>query len=118
LFLRVGEIRLPVEAAGEDEVMEVALEAGADDIQTDEGEHLVVTAPDKLYSVAGQLRARGWQATSIRLNYQPSVAAPVTDVAVARQILKLLDSLDDLDDAQNVYANFEFSDEVAAQLDE
>ena len=118
LFLRVGEIRLPVEAAGEDEVMEVALEAGADDIQTDEGEHLVVTAPDKLYAVAGQLRASGWQATSIRLNYQPSVAAPVTDVAVARQILKLLDSLDDLDDAQNVYANFEFSDEVAAQLDE
>lgn len=46
------------------------------------------------------------------------MAAPVTDVAVARQILKLLDSLDDLDDAQNVYANFEFSDEVAAQLGE
>ena len=117
LFQRVGEIRLPVASGTEDAIMEAALEAGADDVQSDADEHVILTAPDQLYAVAGSLRDKGLHATSIRLNYQAGTVITISDVATARQVLKLHDLLDDLDDTQNVHANFEITDDVAAELD-
>lgn len=117
LFQRVGEIKLPASAGPDDAIMEAAIDAGADDIQSDEEEHTILTAPDQLYAVASALRSKGLQASAIRLNYIPGTVITLSDVQTAKQVLKLYDLLDDLDDTQNVYANFEISDDIADQLD-
>ncbi len=117
MFHRRGEIRLPVSAAGEDAVMEAALESGADDVTGDGDDHIVYTAPDQLYAVAAGMKERGLNAASIKLVYVPGTIITLTDPDVARQVLRLYDTLDDLDDTQNVSANFEISDEVLEQLD-
>jgi YebC/PmpR family DNA-binding regulatory protein len=117
LFQRKGEIKLPAAAAGEDAIMEAALEAGADDVVSDADEHTIYTAPDQLYAVAGVLRERGLQAASIKLVYVAGTVITLTDVDTARAVLRLYDHLDDLDDTQNVHANFEIADDVMEQLE-
>jgi YebC/PmpR family DNA-binding regulatory protein len=116
LFHRKGEIKLPAAAASEDAVLEAALDAGADDVVSDEEEHTIYAAPDRLYAVSGGLKERGLNAASIKLVYVPGTVITLTDVNVARQVLRLYDHLDDLDDTQNVSANFEITDEVLEQL--
>lgn len=116
MFQRKGEIKLPASAAGEDALLEAALDAGADDVQSDEEEHTIYTAPERLYAVAGGLKERGLNAASLKLVYVPGTVITLTDVNVARQVLRLYDHLDDLDDTQNVSANFELTDEILEQL--
>jgi transcriptional/translational regulatory protein YebC/TACO1 len=97
--------------------MEAAIEAGADDVQSDEDEHLIHTAPNELGTVANALRAAGLHPTSeklVSISHNPSM---VTDPAIARQILKLHDLLDDYPDTVNVFTNFEVADEILDQLD-
>jgi YebC/PmpR family DNA-binding regulatory protein len=116
-FERKGEIRIPAAAIDEERLMEVAIEAGANDVQSDEDEHLIHTAPNELGTVANALRAAGLTPTSeklVSISQNPSV---VTDLAIARQILKLHDQLDDYPDTMNIFTNFEVSDEILAQLD-
>ena len=116
-FDRKGEIRIPAHAITEDRLMETAIEAGADDIQTDDDEHTVFTAPNELGTVANALRAAGLPVASeklVSLSQNPSV---VTDPVIARQVLKLYDQLDDYPDTVNVFTNFEVSDEILNQLD-
>jgi YebC/PmpR family DNA-binding regulatory protein len=116
-FERKGEIRLAAAAIDEDRLMEAAIEAGADDVQSDEDEHLIHTAPNELGTVANALRAAGLHPTSeklVSISHNPSM---VTDPAIARQILKLHDLLDDYPDTVNVFTNFEVADEILDQLD-
>jgi YebC/PmpR family DNA-binding regulatory protein len=116
-FERKGEIRLPAGDIDEDQLMEAAIEAGAEDVQSDEDEHLIQTAPNELGTVANALRAAGLKPRSeklVSISQNPSV---VTDPVVARQILKLYDQLDDYADTVNVFTNFEVSDEILQQLD-
>lgn len=117
MFQRKGEIKLPASAGTEDAILEAALESGADDVLSDEEEHTIYTAPDQLYAVAGGLKERRLTAASIRLVYVPSTVITLTDADTARQVLKLYDHLDDLDDTQNVWANFEIADEIVEQLE-
>ena len=115
-FDRKGEIRIPASAIEEDQLMEAAIEAGADDVQSDEDEHIVHTAPNELGTVANALRASGLPLASeklVSISQNPSV---VTDPAIARQILKLHDQLDDYQDTVNVFTNFEVADEILDQL--
>ncbi len=115
-FDRRGEIRIPAEAIGGDALMEAAVEAGADDVQSDPDEHTLLTAPNELGTVANALRAAGLAVTSeklVSISQNPSV---VTDPAIARQIIKLHDQLDDYQDTVNVFTNFEVADEVLAHL--
>ena len=90
--------------------------SGADDVLSDQEEHTVYAPPDRLYAVAGGLKERGLATSSIKLVYVPGIVITLTDVYVARQVLRLYDHLDDLDDTQNVSANFEITDEVLEQL--
>ena len=116
-FERKGEIRLAAAAIDEDRLMEAAIEAGADDVQSDEDEHLIHTAPNELGTVANALRAAGLHPASeklVSISHNPSM---VTDPAIARQILKLHDLLDDYPDTVNVFTNFEVADEILDQLD-
>jgi YebC/PmpR family DNA-binding regulatory protein len=117
-FQRKGEIKLPAVAAGEDAVMEAALEAGADDVVSDTDEHTIYTAPDQLYAVAGAIRERGLSAASVKLVYVPANTITLTDASAARQVLRLYSHLDDLDDTQAVSANFEIADDILEQLED
>ena len=116
-FALKGEIKIPASAAGEDTVMEAALEAGADDVFSDADEHTIYTAPDKLYAVAGGIKERRLAAASIKLAHVPLNIITLTDVQTARAMLKLYDMLDDLDDTQNLHTNFEIADDIVDQLE-
>ena len=116
-FDRKGEIRIPATAAPEDVILEAAIEAGADDVQSDPDEHLILTAPTDLGAVANALRAAGYPIASEKFVSVPQNPSVVTDPAIARQILKLYDLLDDYADTLNVFTNFEVADDLLAQLE-
>ena len=115
-FHRKGEIKFPAAAAGDDAIMEAALDSGADDVVSDADEHTVYTAPDQLYAVANNMKERGLTAASCKLVYVPGTIITLTDINTARAVLKLYDLLDDLDDTHDVHANFEIADDIADQL--
>lgn len=116
LFSRRGEIRLPKGKLSEDDATELAIEAGADDVQEDEEDWLIYTATDQLFIVGNALREKGFAPKSQTLVYQPNTTVTITDVTVGKSLLKLYDILDDYDDTQNVHANFEIADEIADSL--
>ena len=117
LFSRIGAIKLPAAALDTEAVTDLAIEAGADDVLTDEDEHTLITPIPQLYAAASFLKERGLHPTSIKLDYQAATTITLTDLATARAVLHLYDLLDDLDDTQNVYSNFEIADDVLLQLD-
>jgi YebC/PmpR family DNA-binding regulatory protein len=116
-FERKGEIRIPAAAIDAERLMEAAIEAGADDVQSDEDEHLIHTAPNELGTVANALRVAGLPLTSEKHVSISQNSSVVTDVVIARQILKLYDQLDDYPDTVNIFTNFEVSDAILEQLD-
>ncbi|MEI6675952.1 MAG: YebC/PmpR family DNA-binding transcriptional regulator [Verrucomicrobiota bacterium] len=115
-FDRKGEIRLNAAGLPDEQIMEAAIEAGADDVQSDPDEHLILTAPNELGTVANALRQAGFQLTSEKLVSVPQVPSIVTDATIARQVIKLYDLLDDYADTLNVFTNFEVADELLDQL--
>lgn len=117
MFARRGEIRLDKAAAGEDQLMEAALDAGADDIQDDGDDWVVYTPTDKLFQVGGALREKNLSPRSQNLIYQPQTIVTISDVDTAKPLIRLYDLLDDYDDSQHVHANFEIDDAIADQLD-
>ena len=116
LFSRLGEVRLDKTALDEDTVMEIALEAGADDVVGEEEEWVVYTPVDKLFAVGGAFQSKNISPKSQQLIYQPSTTVTLDDETTARSFLKLYDALDEYDDTQNVHANFELADDVMARL--
>ncbi|USE01563.1 YebC/PmpR family DNA-binding transcriptional regulator [Vibrio sp. SCSIO 43133] len=101
----------------EDEVMEVALEGGADDIETgNDGAIDVYTAPADFGAVKDALDGAGYQAANAEVTLVPSTKAEL-DETTAPKLLRLIDALEDLDDVQEVYHNGDISDEVAASLE-
>ena len=115
MFDRVGEIRFPASAGDADTVLEAAIEAGAEDVASDEDGHIVTTAFEDLGSVSEALQASLGEAEEVKAVWRPQNPVPV-DEEKAGTLMKLLDALDDDDDVQNVYSNFEVSDEVMARL--
>jgi len=118
LFHRKGQITLPLEAASEDRVLEVALEAGADELAADEEHHIITTPPDQLYAVAETLKKAALEPDSQKLTYIPQNSVAVTDEQVARQVVRLYDALDDCDDVLNVHANFDIPEDLLARIQE
>jgi YebC/PmpR family DNA-binding regulatory protein len=114
-FARVGEIVYPVSAGSAEEMLEAAIEAGAEDVVSDESGHLVTCAFEDIAEVSSLLADRLGEATSVKLVWRPHTMSPV-DEDTARTIMKLLGALDDDEDVQNVSANFEVSDEVLEKL--
>lgn len=117
-FDRKGEVRLPAAEIPEDRIMEAAIEAGADDVQSDDDEHQILTAPTDLATVAAALRDAGFPVASEKFVFLPQNTATLTDLTVARQAIKLFDALDDYQDTVNVFTNFEVADEILDQLDD
>lgn len=116
LFTKRGEISFD-DLSLEEKILEVALEAGAEDIEISEDEILVITTPESFGDVQDALSAAGLKSDNAEVVMSPSTKAEITDIDQAKQIMKMIDMLEDLDDVQNVYTNVEFSDEVLAQLD-
>ena len=116
LFTKRGEISFE-DVSLEDKIMEVALEAGADDIEIDEDSILVITSPESFGDVQDALTAAGLKSDNAEVVMSPSTKAEINDIDQAKQIMKMIDMLEDLDDVQNVYTNVEFSEDVLAQLD-
>lgn len=117
LFQRIGAVKVPADSISSDAITELAIEAGAYDVLPDAEEHTLLTAPDQLYAVANFLKEKGVSASTVKLDYHPATTITLTDVGTARQVLKLYDALEDLDDTQNIYANFEIADEIADELE-
>ena len=115
LFDRVGEIVYPAATASADEMFEAAIEAGAENVDSDAEQHLVTCAPDDLNSVRDSLEQRLGPPASARLVWRPKSTAAV-DEETAVSLFKLLETLEDSDDVQNVYSNFEVGEDVMARL--
>jgi YebC/PmpR family DNA-binding regulatory protein len=115
MFSRVGEITYKLEAGSADKIMDAAIEAGAEDAQTDEDGHTILCAFEDIGDVSKALESALGEAESIKAIWKPQTTAPV-DEEKAQSVLRLIATLDDDDDVQNVYANFEVSDEVLAKL--
>ena len=114
-FERLGLISYPARAGDADTVFEAALEAGADDVQSSEDGHEIWTAIDGMHEVARALEKVLGEAEGIKLAWKPGLMVTVGE-ADAAQLLKLIDALEDDDDVQTVWGNYDVPDEVMEKL--
>ena len=115
LFTKIGTITYPV-GSDEDTVMEAALEAGAEDVETaEDGSIEVTTTPELFTSVKEAMFESGFKTDLAEVTMQPSTSVEL-DLSEAEKVMRLIDMLEDLDDVQNVYTNADFSEEVMQQL--
>ncbi len=115
LFNRLGVIRYPAAAASADDVLEAAIEAGAENAESDAEAHEVTCAPDDFFAVRDALESRFGPPESARLDWRPTTSVTL-DEERAASVLKLLDVLEDSEDVQNVYANFDVPEAVMQKL--
>ncbi len=109
-FQRKGQIIIAADVIGEDELMEIALEAGAEDIKNNGEFYEVVTAISDYDSVAKALDDKQIKCESSDLVYIPNVEVPISDADMAKKIQKLIDALEDLDDVKAVHSNDDIAD--------
>ncbi|HEX5326813.1 MAG TPA: YebC/PmpR family DNA-binding transcriptional regulator [Acetobacteraceae bacterium] len=115
LFNRLGVIRYPAAVASPDDVLEAAIEAGAENAESDAEAHEVTCAPDDFFAVRDTLEARFGEPETARLDWRPTTSVTL-DEERAAAVIKLIDALDDSDDVQNVYANFDIPEAVLQKL--
>lgn len=114
-FERVGYIVYPASAGDEDKVFEAAMEAGAEDIASDDDGHEIWTAMEDLHEVSGALEKSLGEAESVKLAWKPSVEVEV-DETQAETLLALIDALEEDDDVQAVHGNYSVSDEIMEKM--
>ena len=117
-FEQRGLISVPLRGSDPDEVTLAAIDAGAADVGTPEGGALLlVTEPADLEQVRTALAAAGYPAESAELSMEPTTKVEISDQKAARQVLDFIERLEDLEDVQNVYANFDIPDALMEQLE-
>lgn len=92
--------------------MLAALEAGASDVQEENGESLVYTEATDLAKVRDTLKSQGYEITEAELTYVPNNTVEITDAATAGKIMRLMDALDELDDVSNTHVNFDIDESL------
>ena len=117
MFERKGEIVLSSENDNEEKVVDLAIGAGAHDVINDENIFSVITAHDELNAVANNLSSSGANIDSQKLIYTPKTTASITDSSTAKQVLKLFTVLDDYDDSQSVYGNFDIPNQLMEEIE-
>jgi YebC/PmpR family DNA-binding regulatory protein len=116
LFNRKGVVTVPKEGTSEDDVLVAVLDAGAEEVNDDGESFEVVSEPGDLVAVRTALQGAGIDYDSAEAQFVPSVTVPLEEDG-ARRVFRLVDALEELDDVQEVYANFDVSDEVLALVD-
>jgi len=116
LFQRLGVVRVPQASCGEDQLMELTLEAGASDVKLVGDRWEVTCEPQSMAAVIEAVQKGGLQVESNEIVRVPTNSVDVEDVETARKVLDLVERLDDHDDVQSVAANFNIPDEAMAQL--
>jgi YebC/PmpR family DNA-binding regulatory protein len=115
MFNRVGLVQYGPDAGDADAMLEAAIDAGADDVESGESGHEVICAPDSLGAVREALEKRFGAPSAARLDWRPMAAVPVGEEDAVR-LFKLLEALDDSDDVQRVAANYEIAPEIMEKL--
>jgi YebC/PmpR family DNA-binding regulatory protein len=116
MFQRKGVLVVEKSSApGEEQLLEIALEGGAEDVRDAESSWEIVTEPQDFKRVSGAMHAHGVPVFSAEITMVPTTTIPV-DGGEAKQVLQLIEALEDLDDVQNVYANFDIPEDVMASL--
>ncbi|HEX7617975.1 MAG TPA: YebC/PmpR family DNA-binding transcriptional regulator [Verrucomicrobiae bacterium] len=112
LFQRKGQIIVSKEAAGEDALMELALEAGAEDFKTDENGYEILTALGDFEAIHKKIEARGIKCEAAEITSLPTITTPPADSAALAAVNKLIEALEEHDDVKEVFSNAEFSEEA------
>jgi YebC/PmpR family DNA-binding regulatory protein len=115
MFNHVGLVQYDADRASADAVLDAAIEAGADDVSSSASGHEIITSADALHGVARELEAKFGEPKKSGLVWRPQNLVAVDD-ETGEKVLKLIESLEDNDDVQNVYANFEISDALIQRL--
>jgi YebC/PmpR family DNA-binding regulatory protein len=112
LFERRGVVLVPADGVDEDELMLAAAEGGADDVSRDGSSYEIVSAPENLTSVREALEQSGYTIENAELTMVPKTTVEVADQAHAKKVLRLIDQLEDSDDVQDVFSNFDIPESV------
>lgn len=116
MFEKKGLIQFDKEGVSEEELMDLALEAGADDVVEEDHEFQVLTAPEDFEAVRTAIDEAGKSYSQAEITMVPKNIVDVTEEKVAKGLLKLLESLEEHDDVQNVHANFDIDDALMEQI--
>jgi len=116
MFEKQGLITIDLDATDEDTIMEVAMEAGAEDIKSDSGTYEVITQPGDIDTVREAIEAKGIAMVSAEVTMIPKDSVKLEKESQAGSMLKLWDILEELDDVQKIYANFDISEELLEKL--
>jgi YebC/PmpR family DNA-binding regulatory protein len=115
MFSHVGVVEYDASVASADAMLEAAIEAGAEDVTSNEDGHQIFTTPESLNEVAKALEAKFGEPRKAALLWKPQNTVAIDD-ASGEKVLKLIEALDESDDVQNVYANFEVSDALVQKM--
>ena len=115
MFSHVGVVEYDVTVASADAMLEAAIEAGAEDVISDESGHQVFTTPETLRDVTKALEGKFGEPRKSAMLWKPQTTVPVDD-ETAEKLIKMIEALDESDDVQNVYANFEMSDALMQKM--
>jgi transcriptional/translational regulatory protein YebC/TACO1 len=115
MFNHIGVVEYDTKAASAEAMLDAAIEAGADDVTSNEDGHQIFTAPETLREVAKAMEAKFGEPRKTALMWKPQNTVALDDAA-GEKMLRLIELLDDNDDVQNVYANFEVSDALVQKM--
>lgn len=116
MFKPVGSIAFE-ESVSFDKLFEIAVELGADDILDEDGEYKVITSVENFQKVVESLEKEGFKSKNAELTRLPQNTIEIADEKIASQLLKLLERIEEHDDVQNVYSNFDISDDILQRLE-
>ncbi|MDF7808280.1 YebC/PmpR family DNA-binding transcriptional regulator [Pontiellaceae bacterium B12219] len=117
MFQRKGQIYIDKDQTSEDKLMDIVLEAGAEDLKTDGDQFEVITDPNDFDNVSDAITKAGIEMAESDITLIPDLVVEVTDISQAKSIMGFVEKLEELDDVQDVYTNFDISDDVAAELE-
>jgi len=116
MFDKKGVLLIDKQTISEEKLMDLALEAGAEDVLEEENEYQVVTDPENFNTVRESLESKEITFLEADISMVPQNTVDVSDVKLAARLLKLMENLEDHDDVQNVYANFDISEEIMEEV--
>ena len=117
MFETKGLIEIPVAAIGEEELMDLVLEAGAEDVKIEGEVHQVYCAPENFSEVRSAIEAKELEPSSAEVTRIPTTTVEITEVDVAQKIVDFLSDLEDHDDVNNIHTNFDMPDEIMEKLE-